>query len=234
VPGTEREIAALPRLARLLPVAIPEPAFVGRPSDAFARPFYGAPYLAGGEARGGVPALVRPLAAALRALHSPATFAAVGELLPLDANRRADMELRVPRTRTELGELETWRAPPLVEDVLVRAERLPPPRPTAVCHGDLHFRQLLVDGDRLTGIIDWVDVCRSDPAIDLQVYWSVVPPDLRPAFVEEYGAVSDDTLLRARIVALFLGAAVARYARAEGLRTIEAEALAALDRTVTG
>ena len=39
----------------------------------------------------------------------------------------------------------------------------------AVVHGDAHFRQLLqVEGD-LTGVIDWVDICRADVGQDLQL-----------------------------------------------------------------
>ncbi len=102
----------------------------------------------------------------------------------------------------------------------------------AVCHGDLHFRQLLVDGGDLTGIIDWVDVCRSDPGVDLQLLWSFLPPAGRDAFLDEYGPVSEGSLLRARVLALFLNAILAQYGHAEGMRPVAAEALAALDRTV--
>ncbi|MCI0636004.1 MAG: phosphotransferase, partial [Actinobacteria bacterium] len=49
IPGVERELAILPRLAPLLPVPIPAPRFVGVPSDRFGWPFFGAPLLAGQE-----------------------------------------------------------------------------------------------------------------------------------------------------------------------------------------
>jgi Phosphotransferase enzyme family len=115
------------------------------------------------------------------------------------------MALRVPRTRAELaavGELGIWQPPPGLDELLQHAAALPPPEPRAVCHGDLHFRQLLVDGGELTGIIDWVDVCRSDPGVDLQLAWSLLPPAARDDFVDEYGPVTE-SLLRARVVALF-------------------------------
>ncbi len=120
-----------------------------------------------------------------------------------------------------------------MEEALAAAEALPPPGPTAVVHGDLHVRQLLVDGGELSGVIDWVDVCRSDPGVDLQLYWSFVPPAARAAFLAEYGPVAEDSLLRARVVSLFLNAVLARYGRAEGMPAIEAEALAGLARTAT-
>src|SRR4029453_49582 len=134
--------------------------------------FYGARYLDGVEATG-LPVDPVALGAALRALHAPETLAAVGEELPADPLGRVDMSVRLPR----LGELGV-ETPALGAD----AREPPPARHTAVCHGDLHMRQLLVDGDALTGIVDWVDVCRSDPAVDLSVPWSTLDGSAPPPF----------------------------------------------------
>jgi aminoglycoside phosphotransferase (APT) family kinase protein len=241
VAGMENELAVLPRLGELLPVAVPVPAQVGRPDERFPWAFYGARFLPGVEAgdaklsddeRVG---LARPLALALRALHGQATHAAVGDDLPADPMGRGDMRARVPRTREAIdgvAELGLWRAPASVETILEQALHLPPAEPSAICHGDLHFRQLLVDGGALSGIIDWVDVCRADPGIDLQLLWSFFPPAGRAAFLEAYGPVSEESLLRARVLALFLSAILARYGRTEGLVSVEAEALAGLRRTL--
>jgi hypothetical protein len=82
-------------------------------------------------------------------------------------------------------------------------------------------------------VIDWIDLCRTDPAIDLQILWSFLPPSGRPAFLDAYGPVSDDQLLRARVVALSLSASLALYGHHEALATIEQEALASLERTLS-
>jgi aminoglycoside phosphotransferase (APT) family kinase protein len=103
---------------------------------------------------------------------------------------------------------------------------------TTVCHGDLHFRQVLVDGSRVTGIVDWVDVCRSDPGIYLQLALAYLPLEARPVFFDEYGPVGEESLLRARVLALNLSAVLARYGRAQGLERVEREAVASLDRAV--
>jgi aminoglycoside phosphotransferase (APT) family kinase protein len=239
VPGTEREIAVLPGLAALLPVPVPAAAYVGRAGDQFPWPFYGARFLTGVEvAEAGlgddvrVP-LARSLGRVLRALHAADTLAAVGDGLPADPIGRADMQTRVPRTRDALDAIaDVWRPPATVDDILGAACELPPAAPTAVVHGDLHIRQLLADDCRLSGIIDWVDVCRSDPGVDLQLWWSLLPPAARTAFLDEYGAVPEGSLLRARVLALFLNAILLRHARAEGLTAVAAEALAGLGRTV--
>ena len=236
VPGTEREIATLPVLAPLLPVPVPNPVYVGRPSGDFSWPFYGAPYLPGAEPDGSLSddvreALARPLARALGALHSRAPLAAVGDRLPVDPMGRADMAVRIPRTRETLGAIaDLWRPPAELDELLAVAAELPPPRPSAVCHGDLHFRQLLVDGGVLSGIVDWVDLCRGDPAMDLSLVYGFLPPSARREFFEEYGEVEVSSLVRARVLALNLMSVLARYGHDEGMPGVEAEALAGLGR----
>lgn len=236
VPGTEREIATLPLLAPLLPVAVPSPVHVGRPSADFPWPFYGARYLPGAEPDSSLSeevrgALARPLAQILRALHAHATLAAVGDTLPVDPMGRADMAVRVPRTRDTLAAIaELWQPPAEIDELLAGAVELPPPEPSAVCHGDLHFRQLLVDEGVLSGIVDWVDLCRGDPAVDLSLVFGFLPAAARRDFLAEYGEVEPSSLVRARMVALNLMSVLARYGHDEGMPGVEAEALAGLDR----
>jgi aminoglycoside phosphotransferase (APT) family kinase protein len=243
IAGVERELAVLPRLAPLLPLPIPAPALRGAPADAYGWPFFGAPLLAGSELSD-VPlteaqrvGLARPLARFLRALHAPATAAAVDTALPADPNARTDMGRRVPRTAEALAEarrLGLWRAPPTVQPLLDAARALPPPRPSALVHGDLHFRHLLVDdAGRLTGVIDWGDLCRADPSVDLSVYWSVLPPAGRREFVGEYGEPAEDQLVRARVLALCLCAILAVYGHRERMAAVEREAIAGLRRAAT-
>jgi aminoglycoside phosphotransferase (APT) family kinase protein len=240
VPGLERELAVLPRLAPLLPVRIPVPAFVGVPSEAFPWPFSGSALLPGREPtvasppEGGRAELASSLGSFLRALHAPELAAAAGaDALPVDFNRRADMVARVPRTREQLAALERlglWRPSPTVERVLGEAERLPPAKDLTLVHGDLHFRHLLVEDGALGGVIDWGDVCRADPAVDLQLVWSFLPAPARTRFLQAYGPVPEERLLRARVLALSLCAALAAYGHHESLSDVEGEALAGLRR----
>jgi aminoglycoside phosphotransferase (APT) family kinase protein len=208
LPGMGREIATLPRLE--LPVAVPKPLFVGEPKLGYPWRFYGARYIPGREPLEVTDEVRRrvslDLARTLRALH---THEAAD--LTEDANRRADMTRRVPWAREALAEFGVD-----AEDVLASAEKLTP-RPDAgvLCHGDLHIRQLLV-GDALNGIIDWVDVCRADPGIDLSLLWSFVPRDMFDMFLSEYGSVAEESLLVARVLALGLNATLANYARHVG------------------
>jgi len=237
VPGIENEMAVLPRLAGALPLPIPNPTFLGRPSEEFAWPFYGCPFLPGreladadlsDEERIG---LARPLAEFLRTLHSLDLDAE----LPVDPVRRADMAVRIPRTREYLSEVSSlglWAPPSLVGKTLEAALELPPAEHTAVCHGDLHLRHLLVDEHGgPAAVIDWIDLSRNDPAVDLVLFWSLLPPDGRAEFRETYGELSEAQLLRGRVLALFLCAVLALYGRHEGLSALEREAIAGLTRT---
>jgi len=245
VPGVEREMAVLPLLAPLVPVAIPAVAYAGVPAGGYPWPFFGTPLLPGREASEVVldddarVGLGRPLALFLRALHAGSVARAMaGHPLPVDPNGRADMVRRVARTRRQLDEvarLGLWEPGPPALELLEEAAALGSAGSEVVVHGDLHFRHLLVGGDgALTGVIDWGDVCRGSRSIDLQLFWSFLPPAGRTAFLGTYGAVSDDELLRARVLALSLNALLATYGHEAGLPKVEREAVTGLRRTMVG
>jgi aminoglycoside phosphotransferase (APT) family kinase protein len=245
IPGVEREIALLPALAPRLPLAIPDGAYAGAPCERFRWPWFGSRLIAGreiAEARlddDARIALAQPLGAFLRTLHDLDLDLDLGDaaaLAPPDPIGRTDMAIRVPMTRAALAELAPIRAVPAwVADVLAEAEHLPTPQPSALVHGDLHVRHVLVDAAGApVGVIDWGDVCRAHPSLDLSLYWSLFGPAGRDAFVRAYGPVDEHGLLRARVLALFFGATLATYAHAEGMPALEREALDGLARTLVG
>ncbi len=234
IPGFERELAALPQLAPRLPLPIPDPVFVGRPADEFPWPWFGAAQVPGREPLGldeaTRAAFAEPLGRFLRALHE----APLSDGLPHDPMGRADMAVRVPKTLEQLEPVEAaglWRATDAVHRLFDTAHSLPPSDTKVVLHGDLHFRHLLVD-DRGTpsGVIDWGDMSCGDPAIDLSLVFSLVPAAAHAAFLAAYGPVRDDQLVRARVLAINLCSVLLLYGHTEGMRDVEREALAALER----
>jgi aminoglycoside phosphotransferase (APT) family kinase protein len=239
VPAVERQVELLPRLAPLLPLQIPLPELVGTPSELFRWPFFGAPFLPGREIADVAPgeaariAAARPLAGFPRTLHSLELEGA--SELPVDPMGRADMGFRVGRARarmSELIELGIWEPPERVEQLLEEAAALPPPSGLVVAHGDLHLRHLLLHDDGLpAAVVDWDDLCRGDPSIDLLLYWCFLPPAGRVAFREVYPA-TDEQLLRARVLSLFLCGALAVFARHRRLPALERECVAGLERTI--
>jgi aminoglycoside phosphotransferase (APT) family kinase protein len=242
VPGVQREIEVLPRLAAHLTLAIPNPRFVGVPSDGYPWPWFGAAYLPGVELADaelpdeGRVELGRALGGFLRALHRPALARLVGRELPVDPMRRADMGYRIPHARRRLDqviEAGIWQPTDAVERLLARATGLPPPPRTLVLHGDLHVRHVLVgEGGRATGVIDWGDVSAGDPSADLSIAYGSLVGDARAAFMDAYGPVDGLTELRARVIATFLAAALLGYAADRGMEGLRSESLHALDRVV--
>jgi len=248
LPGLQREVAALPRLAPLLPLPIPVPELIGTPDGAYPWPFWGARPVPGTElAESGLrgAALVRAAAgvgAFLRALHEPGLAARAGLTglgLPVDPMRRADPRSRMAPARERLGRLagrNAWEPDPAIERLFAAAGRLGAPLdPPVVTHGDLHARHLLVGPDgAAAGVIDWGDLCLADPAVDLSLAYGGFAGPARAALLAEYGPVGAERELRARVLAVSLCAALAEYALSDNRERLLQESLAGLRRAVSG
>jgi aminoglycoside phosphotransferase (APT) family kinase protein len=251
VPGVRTEIALLPRLAPVLPLPIPNPTYIGQPSDRYRWPFFGAEMLPGRElADSELPDSQRIDAADsvgefLRALHHPG-LADLPECagLRVDPMRRGSAKARAGRAREVLGRLANaniWRPDSDLGRLLDEADRDPGSGGTVdqadlvVCHGDLHIRHLLVDGrGAATGIIDWGDLCLGDPAVDLGIAYLGFAGQARAALLAAYGRpVSARQELAARTLAVSLAAYLAEYAADEKRPVLLAEALAGLKRAVS-
>jgi aminoglycoside phosphotransferase (APT) family kinase protein len=238
ISGLELEMRYLPEMADHLPLPIPRPTFLGQPSESYGWPFYGAPFLPGRELANSAlddaarAALGGPLGEFLRALHSVELEAD----LPIDPVRRADMPYRTEQTRDRFAQLEEaglWSPPETALEIVEAAANLGPPDLTAVVHGDLHLRHLLVDDDgRPSAVIDWVDLSRNDPGVDFVLYWSVLPPAGRAEFHIAYGTPTEAQLLRGRILSLFLCGVLALWGDHEGVEGVKREALDGLERTL--
>ena len=242
--GVEREAAVLPRLAPLLPLAVPVPLLAAPPGPSFPWPFYGARLLPGEElATSGLAPAARARAAAglgrfLSALHASAVADVAGDGLPVDPFSRGDPAERLTWSLPwfeSLARSGVWAPDAQVESLYDEARQLPPPsgRPVLV-HGDLHLRHLLVDGTgRATGVIDWGDICLADPAVDVSLAYAAFDGDAREAFFAAYGPVDREREVRARVLALSLTAALADHASSTGDDQLLVEAVVALRRAVT-
>jgi aminoglycoside phosphotransferase (APT) family kinase protein len=231
VPGLLRERDVLPRLASRLPAAIPAAIFHGEPDAGYPYPFAGSRYIEGLEPVGAEDTLALDMARFCRALHAVDPEEAGAGGLPYDVVRRGDMQARVPMTLQRFDQIAgIWAVPAEVRRLVAGAADLPKPTRARIVHGDLHLRQVLVSDGRLSGVIDWIDICLGDPAIDLMAYWAFATPEGRPAFLEAYGPVDDEQLLRARVLAFFLWGTIALYGRTEDLPGLEREAVAGLER----
>lgn len=233
LPGIAREIDWLPWIADRVDLPVPVPVYVG---DYDGWPFWGGHHLAGDELAQR-PALDRvPVASAvgrfLAALHSTSLGGAPHVHLPIDPFGRADSASRAVRARdvlADLVEVGLWAHDPGITAVLDAGATLGPVTGAPVLsHGDLYSRHILVEQGLASGIIDWGDLCLAVPAVDLAVAWSAFSGHARSAFFDAYGSVDDETVLRAKTMAVFSAASIVHYAYDTGDEVLLAEALTGL------
>ncbi|MEU7161604.1 aminoglycoside phosphotransferase family protein [Streptomyces chrestomyceticus] len=190
----------LPRLAPRLPVAVPEVLGAGEPAGEYPWPWSVYRYLPGANPEAGAlsdPALLAAdlagFVAAMRSVTVPGAPTAHrgGPAAALDAGTRAAIEeLRgIPEEDVDCDAVTAvW------EDALRAPEWDGPP---VWLHADLMPGNLLVDGGRLTGVIDFGCAGTGDPSCDLFPAWNVLPSDARKVFREALG-VDEATWRRGR------------------------------------
>ncbi|WP_211267252.1 aminoglycoside phosphotransferase family protein [Nonomuraea candida] len=200
LPGGVADIAKeqrwLPRLAPLLPVAVPEVLDAGAPSADFPWPWSVSRWIAGANPKeGGLTepeALAGDLAEFVGAMRriglpdGPAAYRA-GPLAESDAATREAIG--------RLGGLIDQAAATAVWEAAVRAPRWAGP-PVWV-HSDLMPGNLLVTEGRLAGVIDFATMGLGDPASDLIPAWNLLTPAAREVFRAALGA-DDATWVRGR------------------------------------
>ncbi|MGV3616236.1 MAG: phosphotransferase [Fimbriimonas sp.] len=217
-PLLQNEARILPLLAPHLPLPVPAPSHFGKPDDAFPYPFVGYPFLPGTTAchfnwtddlRA---ATAADLGRFFRALHAVPITPETRTWAPGDEIRRTDLRYRLDMMR--------GRATPDLQPAVDLAETLvhtPPSERMVWVHGDIHPRHLLVDPQgKPSGVIDWGDVHLGDPALDLSIAFTFLPPRARPAFRDAYGEVEDAAWDRARFRAAFYAVVLVEYGRAVG------------------
>jgi aminoglycoside phosphotransferase (APT) family kinase protein len=190
----EKERRWLPRLGPFLPLAVPEPLRAGEPGEGY--PFAWSIY----RWLPGTSAIEAPIADLRRAAVDLAGF--------ITALHRIDTTGGPPP-----GEHNFGRGEPLANrDEAVRAvlrdrdlvalweEALAAPgwdQPPVWIHGDLDARNLLVEGGRITAVIDFGSLGVGDPACEVMVAWKLFRGESRDLFRREL-AVDEATWARAR------------------------------------
>jgi aminoglycoside phosphotransferase (APT) family kinase protein len=206
VPLLTREQRWLPELARRLPLPIPAPVRMGVPTARYPAPWSVLPWLRGVSANQQAcrASQAAPLARFLKQLHVPAA-----PDLPRNPVRGISLRERaaVIEERLERVAKKTKLVTSAIRAAWREALDAPlDPRDTWV-HGDLHARNVLVEGGKLSAIIDWGDVCRGDRATDLAAIWMLLPSArARAVAMETYGPVPPGTWSRARGWAIGFGA----------------------------
>ncbi|MGW5570501.1 aminoglycoside phosphotransferase family protein [Nocardia thailandica] len=191
------EHAWLPVLAPRLPLPVPTPVRIGRPSARFGHPWTVARWVEGDPADR-VPVTradaARTLADFLAALHTPAPADA-----PANPVRGVPLSA-LPETSGRWsalldGDPKADRARAVLSAALAAPDHPGPPR---WLHGDLHPANVIVRGGTIAGVIDFGELCAGDPATDLSAAWLLLPPGSAARFFDAYGPVDAATVARAR------------------------------------
>ena len=213
----EREYRWLPIVGPGLPLAIPVPAGIGEPGEGYPWPWMVCSWLPGEvaaltpvadphEAAITLARFIAALRTADPAGGPPSQFG--GSLATRDQVARDAARALHGRPDTAPA-LAAWHA----------ALAAPPwTGPPVWLHGDLHPANLLVSHGELSGVIDFGLLGLGDPACDLMIAWTYLPPGARRVF-RQVLAPDDATWSRARGWALNLGLRAAAWAGANTVLT---------------
>ena len=205
-----KESTWLPRLAPLLPVAVPEPVAVGAPDHGYPYPWAVHRWLPGRpatpEAIDDPAAFASDVAAVVTALRrvptdgAPAAGSRARPLRQYDDETRAAIE-RASHLVDAGAALAVW------EEALAAPPHDDPP---VWVHGDLEGN-CIVAGGRLCGLVDWGSAGVGDPAVDVQVVWSpLFTGASRRSFLDAVEA-DDATVARSRGAAINQACAALPY-----------------------
>jgi aminoglycoside phosphotransferase (APT) family kinase protein len=205
VPQVDKEHRWLPELAPQLPLPIPEPIALGRPSKTFPRPWSIYRWIDGRHAQvddiADLSAFARDLAGFVVALYAidasdgpepgAHSFGRGGPLDCYDADSRRALDVLA-------DDIDAVTASQVWEAALVTAWNRPP----VWVHGDVAPSNLLVMNGQLAAVIDFGCSAVGDPACDLVMAWTFFSDESADAFRSSLN-LDDTTWSRGRGWALW-------------------------------
>ncbi|PFA68304.1 phosphotransferase [Bacillus sp. AFS015802] len=217
----ETEGKLLPLLEdRGLDLQIPVPVHYGKPSSLYKWPFLGYRFVEG-TLPSRADAVLREggtairLARFLKKLHGTDPSEAEKRGVPYDEMDRLNVEKRKAVVEKNTHEIKKLGLFPQVADLERYLDHLPGkplPQETILVHGDLHFKNIVVDEEGvLSGIIDWGDAHLGHRAIDLNLVYCFLTPKGREVFFREYGEVEEVELEYARFKAIYTNVVLLLY-----------------------
>lgn len=195
-PGLDKEFEWLPKLAPVLPFAVPTPVARGAAAEGYPHEWAVYDWLDGEDAA------TVPLDLGRAAVDLAGLLAALWRIAPTGGpppgGRGGPLAPRDEATRAGIAALGDAIDADAVTAAWEAALAAPDwDRPPVWVHGDLDARNLLVRDGRITGVLDWSLTCVGDPACDAKVAWAVLDAETRPRF-RELLEIDDATWARAR------------------------------------
>jgi aminoglycoside phosphotransferase (APT) family kinase protein len=214
-----KEHTWLPRLAPLLPLAIPEPLGLGEPDLGYPYPWSVARWL------GGSPVAVDQFADSDTAAADLAAFLTSLQHLPAPDSftsgphpelGRRTLAAKDAEVRTSIAAIASEFDAAALSRLWDRALAAPAWSARPVwCHGDFHVGNVLAEHGRITAVLDFGGLGWGDPACDLDIAYTLMTPRTRAVFRAALD-LDDDAWTRGRGWSLAGGVnAYAGYAASE-------------------
>ena len=199
---------------------IPLPTYYGHPSPNFPWPFIGYRYVKGQlpsykkNVKRGEKSAVK-LAEFMKSLHGMDIEKLKEKGAPQDELARLDVAKRLDTLKKniqQVKELHLFKDVDTLFDYLNKLPKGPLPQEKNLVHGDLHFKNIVVNEEGvLSGIIDWGDVHIGHRAVDLNIIYSFLSPEGRNIFFNIYGEVEPIELQYARFKAIYTNVILLLY-----------------------
>jgi aminoglycoside phosphotransferase (APT) family kinase protein len=179
------EAVAMSEFANASPFASPVPVAIGAPGAGFPLPWSVQTWLPGNVASAdgcaGSMTFARDLATLIQSLRAVDTHGRVFSGTGRGGDLRDSDEWMALCLRNSVGIVDVAR----VEELWARLVELPRSSPDVMSHCDLTPANVLVEGERLIGVLDTGGFSAADPALDLVAGWHLLDRAARNALRAE-------------------------------------------------
>jgi len=207
------ENKVLPKLYSVVPLPIPKPIYFGKPTEIYPFHFHGYKMLTGTPAYrvnlsdDALKECLKSLAQFLKQLHSIKAVQAQAMGAQIQMHDKTKVQLVIEYLQKRMEDIqqanifEFDRA--FIDDLIAQAKAVVIDHSDdCLVHGDLDYRHMLIEQNKLAGIIDWGDVGINHPVIDFAVVHGMFSKSMHEIFFQEYEIVNDDIWLYAKFLAL--------------------------------
>ncbi len=207
------ENLVLPKLESMLSLQIPKPVYFGKPSTLYPFHFHGYQMLEGTPAYqvnlsdDELKVCLKSLAQFLKNLHAINDVQAQEMGAQVQLYDKTQVQMTIESMQRRMQKIQerniysldhAWIAQIIdqAKTIIINHDN------DCLVHGDLDYRHILLQDNKLTGIIDWGDIGINHPVIDFMTINIMFPKAMHANFFETYGVVSDEIWFYAKFLAL--------------------------------